>query len=156
MVGMASPPVVRQATIHDLDVVAPLFDAYRVFYRKPSDLAAARAFLLARFSRLESVIFLAFDGDSPNSPAGFTQLYPSFSSASLAPILVLNDLYVEASARGRGVGQALLHAAADYGRRAGAVRLTLSTERTNLAAQSLYQANGWTLEEAFLNYNLVL
>lgn len=28
---------VRQATIFDLDVVAPLFDAYRQFYRKPAD-----------------------------------------------------------------------------------------------------------------------
>jgi hypothetical protein len=37
---MHEPPdvAVRQATILDLDLLAPLFDAYRQFYRKPSDL----------------------------------------------------------------------------------------------------------------------
>ena len=35
---------VRQATLADLEPLVPLFDAYRVFYRKPSDpgLAAGR------------------------------------------------------------------------------------------------------------------
>jgi len=34
--------IVRQATIFDLDLVAPLFDAYRQFYRMPADLALAK------------------------------------------------------------------------------------------------------------------
>jgi hypothetical protein len=33
---------VRQASIFDLDLIAPLFDAYRQFYRKPADPALAR------------------------------------------------------------------------------------------------------------------
>jgi len=37
--------VVRQATVADLDLLVPLFDAYRVFYRKPSDPDLARQFL---------------------------------------------------------------------------------------------------------------
>ncbi|MBV8156205.1 MAG: GNAT family N-acetyltransferase, partial [Dyella sp.] len=46
---------VRQATIHDVDLVVPLFDAYRQFYGKPADLELARRFLLERFQHHESV-----------------------------------------------------------------------------------------------------
>jgi hypothetical protein len=38
---------VRQAVLSDLEVLAPLFDEYRQFQGCPSDLAAARAFLLS-------------------------------------------------------------------------------------------------------------
>jgi ribosomal protein S18 acetylase RimI-like enzyme len=50
----------------------------------------------------------------------------------------------------------LLEAAADFGRSAGAVRLTLSTAHTNTSAQSLYEANGWLRDEVFRSYNLAL
>jgi hypothetical protein len=67
-----------------------LFDAYRQFYHKPSDLA--RQFLHARLQNNQSIVLLALQSD--NSAVGFTQLFPSFSSASAAPILILNDLFV--------------------------------------------------------------
>src|SRR5579863_1472884 len=111
---------VRQATVKDLDLLVPLFDAYRQFYRQRSDPDRARRFLLERFEQSQSVILLAFQGDAA---IGFTQLYPSFSSGAMARIFILNDLFVDPGARGRGVGSALLRAAAEYGRGAGAVRL---------------------------------
>jgi GNAT superfamily N-acetyltransferase len=144
---------VRQSNIADLDVLAPLFDAYRRFYRAPGDLEGARRFLLDRFSHNQSVIFLAFDGDVP---IGFTQLYPSFSSVSMARIFVLNDLFVAPEVRGRGAGAALLNAAAEFGRRAGAVRLVLSTELNNTTAQAVYEHNGWQRDTVFCSYNLTL
>jgi len=144
---------VRQATITDLDLVVPLFDAYRRFYRAPGDMEGARRFLVDRFSHNQSVIFLAFDGDAP---VGFTQLYPSFSSVSMARIFILNDLFVSPEARTRGAGAALLNAAAEYGRRAGAVRLALSTELTNTTAQAVYEHNGWKRDTVFCSYNLTL
>ena len=76
----------------DLDDLVPLFDGYRQFYGQRSDLAAARAFLRERIERDESVIYLAYT--EPGEAAGFTQLYPSFSSVSLKPLWILNDLYV--------------------------------------------------------------
>jgi hypothetical protein len=51
----------RLATLKDLDELALLFDAYRVFYQKPSDIEAARAFLQARIENNESTIFIAKD-----------------------------------------------------------------------------------------------
>src|ERR1700759_1354603 len=111
---------VRQATVSDLDALVPLFDGYRQFYRQPSEPDRIRKFLRDRFEHNQSVIFLALrDGEA----GGFTQLYPSFSSASLGRVFVLNDLFVAPRARRSGVGGALVEAAADYGRRVGAIRL---------------------------------
>jgi ribosomal protein S18 acetylase RimI-like enzyme len=144
---------VRRATVADLDLVAPLFDAYRQFYRQPSDPERARRFLVDRLERDESVILLVLDAASA---IGFTQLYPSFSSGAMARILILNDLFVAPEARRQGAASALLKAAAEYGQAIGAVRLVLSTEVTNRAAQSLYEAMGWKRDTAFCVYQLVL
>jgi GNAT superfamily N-acetyltransferase len=151
---MSGALTVRQATVGDLDVLAPLFDAYRQFYRKPSDLALARQFLLDRFQHNQSAVFVALAADG--SAVGFTQLYPSFSSGSAARIFILNDLFVKPDARRTGAGRLLLQAAADYGRAVGAVRLTLSTEVTNETAQALYESAGWKRDMGFYVYNLPL
>ena len=145
---------VRQATIFDLDRIAPLFDLYRQFYRKPPDLDLARRFLRDRFEHNQSIIFLATRGDG--AAAGFAQLFPSFSSASAARILILNDLFVLPEARRTGVGSQLLAAAGEFGRAMGAVRLTLSTEVTNEAAQALYEAAEWKRQTDFYVYNFLL
>ena len=137
---MPAPGVdVRQATVADLNLLVPLFDAYRQFYRKPSEPERARRFLLERFEHNQSVIFMAFEGAAA---IGFAQLYPSFSSGAMARIFILNDLFVAPDARGRGTGSALLLAAAEFGRSAGALRLVLSTEVTNTTAQSVYERLG--------------
>ena len=144
---------VRQATVEDLDLLVPLFDAYRRFYRQPSEPVRARSFLLERFELDQSVIFLAF---ADGAAIGFTQLYPSFSSGAMARIFILNDLFVAPEARRRGVGSALLQAAAQYGRRAGALRLVLSTEITNATAQAVYERIGWKRDTVFCVYQLAL
>jgi ribosomal protein S18 acetylase RimI-like enzyme len=144
---------IRQATLADLDRLVPLFDAYRRFYRQPSDSARARAFLRERFERNESAIYLAF---AAGAAIGFTQLYPSFSSGALAPIFILNDLFVAPEARRRGAASALLDAAAAHARRAGAIRLTLSTELSNPPARSLYERTGWSRDTVFCVYHLTL
>jgi GNAT superfamily N-acetyltransferase len=144
---------IRRAAAADLDLLTPLFDRYRRFYLKPSDPDGARRFLKERLAHDESVIFLACDGEAG---LGFTQLYPSFSSAAMARIFVLNDLFVAEEARERGVGTGLLAAAAEYGRQAGAVRLVLSTELTNATAQRLYEKTGWKRDTIFCAYQLTL
>ena len=148
---------IRQATVADIDHLVPLFDAYRQFYRKASDLAGARQFLLGRFDHGQSVIFLALNNALDGGEAiGFTQLYPCFSSAAMARTFILNDLFVAPHARHHGTGAALLRAAADYGRAVGAVRLSLSTELANSTAQALYERTGWTRDQVFCGYHLAL
>lgn len=145
---------IRLADLHDVDLVAPLFDAYRQFYRKPPDLTLAKTFLSERLERKESIILIALDAGGV--AIGFTQLFPSFSSGAAARIYVLNDLFVIPSARRTGVGKALLRAAAQFARSQGAVRLTLSTEITNKTAQALYEAEGWKVQADYYVYTLSL
>ncbi|WP_425145950.1 N-acetyltransferase family protein [Deinococcus sp.] len=144
---------VRRAAATDLALIAPLFDAYRVFYGQASDLAGAHAFLSQRLESRESVIFLAQLG---SVPAGFTQLYPAFTSTGLRRIWLLNDLYVAPEARRRGVSTALLEAARQHGLETGAARLVLTTDKENLPAQASYQAHGWQRDERYFTYELDL
>lgn len=143
---------VRQATIHDLDLVAPLFDAYRQFYGKPADAAAARGFLRERFRHHESVVFLAVDSEGEG--VGFTQLYPLFSSVRVARTYLLNDLFVAPQARRSGVAAALIHEATAFARAVGAAGMSLSTAHTNEAAQRLYESLGWRRDMDFREYSL--
>lgn len=137
----------------DLDDLTSLFDGYRQFYGKTSDLPAAREFLRQRFEHGESTLFIARQA---GAAVGFCQLYPSFSSVSLARTFILNDLFVLPSARRAGVGQALLDAAIGYGKALGGVRLTLSTAICNEQAQALYQAAGWARDQQFYVYHYAL
>ncbi len=145
--------IVRRAQVSDLEDLATLFDGYRQFYEQASDLSAAREFLRLRFARDESVIFIAHDGWRA---VGFTQLYPSFSSVSMGPIFVLNDLFVAPEARKKGIGRLLLEAAAAHAKATGAIRLTLTTATTNTTAQVLYESTGWKRDTKFFTYNLAL
>ncbi|MCI4342998.1 MAG: GNAT family N-acetyltransferase [Thermoplasmata archaeon] len=142
---------VRRATVDDLDSVAPLFNAYRIFYAQESDLGAARLFLQGRLSQGQSEVWVAED---PDRALGFVQMYPTFSSVSLGPVLVLNDLFVLPDARLRGVGARLLEAARARGLAVGAHYLELSTAVDN-PAQRLYEACGWKLDREFLHYELL-
>ena len=142
---------VRQATVDDVEQLVPLFDAYRQFYGRTSDAAAARA--LARFANRESTLFIAHEGDTA---IGFAHLYPSFSSVSLARIFILNDLFVQEQARRTRVASSLLSAAATFAVSLGAVRLSLSTALTNDAAHALYRSAGWNRDQQFSVYHLAL
>src|SRR5260370_17751399 len=96
---------VRQATVEDLDLLVPLFDGYRQFYRQPSEPERARRFLLERFEHSQSVIFLSFKG---TAAIRFTQLYPSFSFVPIARIFFLNDLFLAPKPRSSAPASTLL------------------------------------------------
>ena len=146
-------PTILRATINDADVIAPLFNHYRMFYQQPSDEALAHRFIGERLQRGESVIFLAEVGEKT---VGFTQLFPSFSSVRAGRAFVLNDLYVDIAARRLGVARALLQAAADFARTEGAIRLELETDHDNRSAKALYRHMGWEPYEGTLRFRLPL
>jgi GNAT superfamily N-acetyltransferase len=143
---------VRRATVGDVASIAPLFDAYRQFYEQTPDPEAARRFLTDRLVRRESVVLVA---EVDGLAAGFAQLYPMFSSISLGPIYILNDLFVGPEGRRKGVGRRLLEAARALGKDVGAHYLELATAVDN-PAQHLYEASGWLPDREFLHYELPL
>ena len=92
--------MVRPATLEDIQQLAALFDAYRIFYKKQTDIVAADKFLRERIEKKESVIFV----DEVNAIlTGFTQLYPLFSSTRMRRSWLLNDLFVLPVYRGLGI-----------------------------------------------------
>ncbi len=132
-----------------IDLVAPLLDQYRVFYKQDSDLNAAKQFLEERIIKNESVVFIAFDDD--DEPVGFAQLYTTFSSVSLQPVFILNDLYVSKAYRGKGIGEALLNHAKGFCEKSGYKGLALETATDN-PAQQLYEKLGWKKDSDCFHY----
>lgn len=144
---------VSRADSSRIEETLRLFEGYLGFYRCEPAPGQARAFILDRLSKQDSVIFLAeLDG----SCVGFTQLYPAFASLSMAPSWVLNDLYVEPAGRGRGVATALMEAARQLAVDTGAAEIFLQTARDNATAQCLYVGLGYKRDDEFLVYTLAL
>lgn len=147
---MKPPLVVRQAVLSDLDELAAVFDQYRQFQGKTSDVAACRAFLHERFDHGESVVFVAA---VDRRAVGMAQLYPSYSSTALARVFVLNDLFVTAAGRRAGVASALLAAVEAYAWACGACRISLNVAQSNVPAQDLYRARGWVQDSEFFMFH---
>ena len=160
--GVCRPPQndhrmhIVHAGVEHLESLVPLLDAYRTFYLQPSDEPAAREFLRLQFAQHSSTIVLALGAGETAAALGFVQLFPAYSSVALRRSWILEDLFVAPQARRRGVGRALLHAAVEHARASGAAAIFLETARENLAAQALYESQGWTREALFLKYNFAL
>ncbi|TAK91794.1 MAG: GNAT family N-acetyltransferase [Burkholderiaceae bacterium] len=148
--------IIRRATFADLHLVAPLFDAYRQFYEQPANLSLARVFMGVRLKQGDSHVLLALEQEAADVAIGFAQMYPSFSSISARPIMILNDLYVTEAARHRGVAKALLCAAREIALQMQCRRVTLAASRDNAAAQQLYESLGFAPQKGFLHYDLLL
>jgi len=144
----------RIATLTDLDVIAPLFDAYRQFYEQAPNLALARSFIRDRLQNNESMILLA--SNEQQQVIGFCQLYPTFCSVEAKPIYSLYDLFVDPEARRSGAGKVLLQAAEKLAAERGKARMDLTTARTNRPAQNAYEALGWVRDEVFFAYSRVI
>ena len=132
---------IRQATTDDIEEIAKLFDAYRVFFEQGSDLSLAQEFLGDRLNNSESVIFCAYTSDE--RCVGFAQLYPSFSSVSAKRIWILNDLFVLESVRGMGIGTKLLSEIEAFGEESQAKGVLIETTVSNTGAQKLYESKGY-------------
>ncbi len=131
-----------------MDRLIPLFGAYRKFYHRRPRPELERRYLRERLRKGEAVVFLA---EERGEAVGFTLLYPLFSSLSMRPVWLLNDLYVRPTHRRSGIGRALLRRARTFARQTGAEYLTLETAIDN-PAQNLYEAEGWVRDRAFLHY----
>lgn len=135
--------MIKQVTITDLEIVAPLFDAYRQFYDKKSDIEGAKEFLIERIANNESVIYLAFDENE--KAAGFVQLYPLFSSTRMKRFWMLNDLFVSPEFRGQGFSRELIEEAKSLCRKTDACAMLLETSVTNEIGNSLYPSADFQL-----------
>lgn len=137
-----------------LDILAELFNDYRIFYEQETDLAASRAFIQRNLVQARAKIFLLLDQEG--TAVGFSQLYPAISSLAMRPYYYLSDLYVIKSARKKGHARYLMNYITEHFAREGAQRLTLDTAASNEIAQSLYESLGYEREETYITYHQML
>ncbi|MGE7090560.1 GNAT family N-acetyltransferase [Lysinibacillus sp. NPDC048646] len=127
----------------------PLFSAYRLFYGQQKNDQEAERFLTERFTKKESILFLAYLDEQA---VGFVQLYPTFSSVVMKKAFILNDLYVAEHARKRGVAQCLIEQCYAYCEQHDARYISLETATSNLRAQKLYDKIGMRIDNEVLHY----
>ena len=136
---------VRGAMTSDLQQLAELFDGYRVFYRKESDVESAKQFLSDRLEQGDSEIYVC--ATEEGNLVGFTQLYPLFSSTRMKRLWLLNDLFVDSNFRGKGVSVMLIERAKQLVRDTSACGMFLETEKSNTIGNNLYPKTGFKLND---------
>jgi len=143
----------------DLDVLLPLVRAYCAFYEETAGIPQASDDALLTLSRAlladpdrEGVQLMARDAVTGDA-VGFATVYWSWSTLSAARIAVMNDLYVDPSARGSGVAAELIAACRNAAGRHGARSLQWSTALDNHRAQTLYDRVGGQRSQ-WLDYDL--
>ncbi|KMQ67556.1 acetyltransferase [Chryseobacterium sp. FH2] len=133
---------IRKAVIQDLHQLAELFDQYRIFYLKDSDISAAGNFLKERIENRDSEIFVA---ESNGELVGFVQLYPLFSSTRMKRYWLLNDLYVNENHRGKGYSKELIEKAKELAKSTDACGVLLETGKSNDIGNKLYPSCGFEI-----------
>ncbi len=151
---------IKRINKQETDLIIELFNKYRIFYKQPSDMVAAKKFIQARQDNNESIIFVALELINDRKlPVGFTQLYPAYSSVRAIKYWILNDLYVESDHRKKGIGESLIKAAMEFAKADGAKSVELSTAIDNYTAQTLYENIGFEKQksdEGFFTYQVKL
>jgi GNAT superfamily N-acetyltransferase len=137
----------------DLGELLPLMRGYCDFYEvSPSDdalLALSRA--LIADPRREGLQLVARDDDG--TAIGFATVFWLWSTLSAARIGLMNDLFVDAGARGTGAADALIRACAERVREHGGVSLQWQTALDNARAQAVYDRVGGQRSQ-WLDYSL--
>ncbi|MDN4014367.1 GNAT family N-acetyltransferase [Chryseobacterium gambrini] len=132
----------RKAQLADVQQLAELFDQYRIFYHKDSDIPAAEKFLTERIENNDSEIFVA---ENEGKLVGFVQLYPLFSSTRMKRYWLLNDLYVNENYRGKGFSKQLLEASKELAKSTDAAGILLETGKSNDIGNKLYPSCGFEI-----------
>jgi GNAT superfamily N-acetyltransferase len=135
-------PAVRRASAADAPAIANLLYDFQIEFDEPSPEVDV---LATRYEKLlgdgEMTVLLVGDG-----PDGFAQLrfrpwvYDGLHS-------YLEELYVVPEMRGRGLGRALLEAALETAREAGATTMELGTSEDDVTARALYEKLGFINRE---------
>jgi GNAT superfamily N-acetyltransferase len=128
----------------------PLWRAYLVFYRAQWSDEVANATFARIFDPLEPVHALV--AERGGELIGFTHYLFQRSTWLLNSQCYLQDLYVEETTRGGGLGRALIAAVVDAAKEAGATRVYWNTHETNAVAQRLYDSVA--MRTGFIQYRI--
>ena len=141
---------IRQADLEDLPVILELIKALSEYEHLSGEVVATEELLKVTLFGLNSPaeVQIAFD---KKQTLGFALYFRTFSTFLGRPGIYLEDLYVRESARGKGVGEALLRRTAQRTREIGGGRLEWSVLNWNEPSIKFYQKMGasplneWTM-----------
>src|ERR1700759_2624766 len=104
----------------EFETLLPLIAAYQRFYEVDQVDTDRNRFFFRRFLAPSEDGLLLAARDEGGVTLGYPCLYWPFSSLQALETVLMNDLFVAPEARGRGVGRALIEAAAEVARERGA------------------------------------
>jgi ribosomal protein S18 acetylase RimI-like enzyme len=139
-------PRVWPAQAEDIESVSALIAAFRDWWGKDEPKLEQIRATTAKLLEDPNTEFLlaAVDGDEP--AAGVCQLRYRLSVWTGTDDCWLEDLYVDESARGTGLGRALVRAALQRAAARGCRRMELDVNEQNTAALAFYEQLGFTAE----------
>jgi ribosomal protein S18 acetylase RimI-like enzyme len=93
--------------------------------------------------RAGTLVLLAARAES-ESTEGVLIAFEGYSSFARGPLFNIHDVHVSASARGAGLGSAMVETLAELGREHGHKKITLEVSATNTGAIRLYRRLGFS------------
>lgn len=131
---------IRPARPEDYPRWRPLWDGYQKFYDRHGPTALPEEVTQTTWQRFfddkEPLYALVAERDS--TILGIAHYLYHRNTGTLAHSCYLQDLYTVESARGQGVGEALIDAVCERAKAAGSARIYWQTHESNAIARSLY------------------
>ena len=131
---------VRSVARQDYDQWLSLWDGYNAFYGRSGATALALEITQTTWARFfdayEPVHALVAEQDG--QLVGLAHYIFHRSTTALGPNCYLQDLFTSETARGKGVGRALINAVYERAKDAGSSRVYWLTHETNQTARELY------------------
>lgn len=131
---------VRPVTRADYDRWLPLWEGYNAFYKRVGPAAVPIEVTNLTWQRF-------FDGYEPmhalvaesgDKLVGLTHYLFHRNTTMIGPVCYLQDLFTDATLRGKGVGKALIEGVCERAKTAGSPRVYWHTHETNKTAMRLY------------------
>jgi GNAT superfamily N-acetyltransferase len=137
---MAPSVDIRPVSRNDYVQWLQLWEGYNAFYGRSGATALSSEVNQITWTRFfdsyEPVHALVADSDG--QLLGLTHYIFHRSTTSVEPVCYLQDLFTLKTARGKGIGRALIHAVYEQAQRAGSPRVYWHTHETNSTAMRLY------------------
>lgn len=128
---------------HDADALVMLLDAYArdpMGGGEPLADDTRKTLAIALASQPGAFTLIAReDGE----PVGLANCFTGFSTFACAPLVNIHDMAVLPAHRGKGIGRALMRAAAAQAKARGACKVTLEVLSGNTGAKALYASEGY-------------
>jgi len=133
---MSGPLIIRSLAPEDFAQWLPLWQGYNSFYERALPLEISQVTWARFFDPAEPVNALV--AEKHGQLLGLVHYLFHRSTSMIESTCYLQDLFTAQTARGQGIGRALIEAVYQRAQTAGAGRVYWQTHETNLTAMKLY------------------